>query len=132
MAAFVHSVGPALKTRGLYVLVNAHKWLRGTLARATARSRSPMVATHRTRSAAASTPSPGCKTRPIRPASRSVGSEWWNTGTAGSVLSSVAQSTGADFFGYTYGPRRDTRAMRFGKASFLLDWDGEGGALLYA
>ena len=29
MASFVSAVGPALKARGFYVLVNAHKWLSG-------------------------------------------------------------------------------------------------------
>ena len=46
-------------------------------------------------------------------------------------LGCVAQRVGVDFFGYMYGSSSDTRAMRFGKASFMLDWDGEGGAFVY-
>ena len=62
---------------------------------------------------------------------RSVGTEWWQNWEGWQRLVSVAQRVGVDFFGYMYGASADTRAMRFGKASFLLDWDGEGGAFVY-
>jgi putative glycosyl hydrolase-like family 15 (GHL15) protein len=44
----------------------------------------------------------------------------------------TAQSRGADFIGVSIGGVSDVRTMRFGKASFLLDWNGHGGAFVYA
>jgi hypothetical protein len=41
---------------------------------------------------------------------------------------SVAQRAGVDFLGLTYGTHDDLQAMRFGKGSFMLDWNGKGGA----
>jgi len=43
----------------------------------------------------------------------------------------TAQSGGADFVGVSIGTRSHLRTMRFGKASFLLDWNGCGGAFVY-
>jgi hypothetical protein len=39
---------------------------------------------------------------------------------------------GDDFYGLTYGDPGDTTVMSYGKASFLLDWDGHGGAFIFA
>src|SRR6266487_2888015 len=46
-------------------------------------------------------------------------------------LVSVAQRAGVDFFGLTYGTRDGLQAMRFGKGSFMLDWNGKGGAFIF-
>ena len=46
------------------------------------------------------------------------------TGTAGSGSSRPPSRMGKDFYGVTYGPPGDTDAMTYGKASFLLDWNG--------
>ena len=47
-------------------------------------------------------------------------------------LVTTAQAGGADFLGLSIGSTSDLRTMRFGKGSFLLDWNGQGGAFLYA
>jgi chitodextrinase len=47
-------------------------------------------------------------------------------------LVTTAQAGGADFLGVSIGSSSDMRTMRFGKGSFLLDWDGQDGAFLYA
>jgi chitodextrinase len=47
-------------------------------------------------------------------------------------LVTTAQAGGADFLGVSIGSSSDLRTMRFGKGSFLLDWNGQGGAFLYA
>jgi chitodextrinase len=44
----------------------------------------------------------------------------------------TAQDAGADFLGVSIGSTADVRTMRFGKGSFLLDWNGQGGAFIYA
>jgi hypothetical protein len=43
----------------------------------------------------------------------------------------TAQSMGKDFVGLMPGPPGDVQAMAYGKASFLLDWNGRGGAFSY-
>ena len=56
----------------------------------------------------------------------------WNQNWDGwQQLVSTAQSLGKDFYGVTYGNAGDTAAMAYGKASFLLDWDGGGGAFMF-
>jgi Hypothetical glycosyl hydrolase family 15 len=47
-------------------------------------------------------------------------------------LVQTAQAGGADFIGVSEGSTSDVRTMRFGKASFLLNWNGRGGAFIYA
>jgi hypothetical protein len=47
-------------------------------------------------------------------------------------LVQTAQNCGAEFLGTSIGSSTDLRTMRFGKGSFLLDWNGQGGAFLYA
>jgi hypothetical protein len=44
----------------------------------------------------------------------------------------TAQSHGADFIGVSRGTTSDVRTMRYGKGSFLLDWNGRDGAFVYA
>ena len=62
---------------------------------------------------------------------RSNGPAWTQNWAGWQQLIRVAQSRGHDFVGVTYGVPGDTRAMTYGKASFLLDWNGRGGAFVY-
>jgi hypothetical protein len=62
---------------------------------------------------------------------RTAGSAWYQYWNSWQQLIKTAQSMGDDFFGLMHGPARDARRMSYGKASFLLDWNGEGGAFLY-
>jgi len=130
MAAFVAAVGPALKARGFYVLVNAHKFVSGnvlsndgTLEVAWWQRLGPSVS--------------GLQSEYWMQSAtnisqlRAIGPEWWNSWDGWQRLVSVAQGTGADFFGYMKGSVTNTRAMRYGKAAFLLDWDGQGGGFIY-
>lgn len=130
MAGFVQTVGTRLEARGLYVLVNAHKWVEGNpdsnngILEAQwwsriGRSVSGLQSEYWLQDA----------TNVSRV--RSTGSAWWQNWDGWQRLVSVAQGMGADFVGYTYGSATDVRAMRFGKASFMLDWDGAGGAFIY-
>ena len=47
-------------------------------------------------------------------------------------LMNVAQKAGADFFAEMYGSSSNTNIMRYGRGSFLLGWDGNGGAFEWA
>jgi hypothetical protein len=43
----------------------------------------------------------------------------------------ITQAAGKRFLGITYAPASDLRSMRYARASFLIDWDGGGSALIY-
>jgi hypothetical protein len=62
---------------------------------------------------------------------RTMGTAWYQQWDAWQRLIGTAQSMGDDFFGLTYGTAGNTAAMQYGKASFLLDWNGGGGAFMY-
>jgi hypothetical protein len=62
---------------------------------------------------------------------RTYGSAWYQSWSGWQRLMATTQSLGKDFFGVTYGPAGDARRMSYGKASFLLEWNGRGGAFLY-
>jgi hypothetical protein len=130
MVSFVLNVGAALKARGIYVLANASKFVPGDARSDTGESTaafwkrlSPGVSGLMSEYwlQAASDPSQ----------LRGSGSRWHENWPGWEALVSVAQQTGADFFGLSYGLSTDVRAMRYLRASFLLDWDGRGGALIY-
>jgi len=63
---------------------------------------------------------------------RSTGVNWNQEWSGWQRLVHVAQSMGDDFYGLTYGARGGTAVMTYGKASFLLDWGGRGGAFIFA
>jgi hypothetical protein len=62
---------------------------------------------------------------------RATGSAWNQNWDGWQLLVQTAQSMGDDFFGVAYGTTGNTAAMTYGKASFLLDWNGGGGAFMY-
>jgi pimeloyl-ACP methyl ester carboxylesterase len=63
---------------------------------------------------------------------RSSGSATWMQYWDGwTSLQNIVQNAGDDFFALMYGSSSATAVMRYGKASFLLNWDGAGGALIY-
>lgn len=130
MLSFVNAVGPELRRRGYYVLLNAHKFVPGdqasndgTLEVAWWRSLAPAVSGLLTEYWMQSPPEPAKL--------RSTGPRWDESWAGWQRLVAVAQRAGADFFGFTYGSSTDLRALRFGRGSFLLDWHGRGGAFVY-
>jgi putative glycosyl hydrolase-like family 15 (GHL15) protein len=62
---------------------------------------------------------------------RTTGGAWYQQWDAWQRLIGTAQAMGDDFFGLTYSGAGNTAAMQYGRASFLLDWDGGGGAFMY-
>ncbi|MDQ3671865.1 MAG: putative glycoside hydrolase family 15 protein [Actinomycetota bacterium] len=130
MTSFVHTVGKALKARGYYVLANAAKWIEDD-------SRSD-TGEHTAEFWARIAPGvSGLMTENWHQSAedhgklRVLGSNWDQQWKGWQNLVSVAQSSGADFFGLTYGSGADTKAMRYARGSFLLDWNGRGGAIVY-
>ena len=129
MVDFVDNVGGSLRERGYYVLVNAVKFVPydarsddGTLTHEFWQDIAPDVS--------------GLLMEfwlqnPVDREPRSLGPEWFQQWPGWQALVSTAQSGGADFFGLMYGGNRDRRVMRFGRGSFMLDWDGHGGAFVF-
>lgn len=126
MRRFVRFVGPALKRGGLYVLANTYKggsndgsadaaWWK-----AVAPSVSGLMAEYWEQSSIDLRPfdtNPCC---------------WTGQWNGWLKLAAAAQRSGADFFPLQYGPSADVRTMTYGKASFLLVWNGRGGGYIFS
>jgi hypothetical protein len=128
--SFIHTVGKGLRAEGYYVLVNASAFVPGSSA---SNDGSSTVSWWRRLAPYVSglmneyfeeTPD---GTNQLR----STGPSWRQNWTGWQRLVQVAQSSGRDFVGLTYGPAGDARRMSYGRASFLLDWNGHGGAFVY-
>jgi hypothetical protein len=128
---FVTRVGRVLKERGFYVLANASKYVSGDARSDT----SEHVAAFWRRIApdVNGLMSENWLQNPNDAKQlRARGPRWHDNWDGWQSLVAVAQRAGADFFGLTYGSAGDRRAMRYARGSFLLDWAGRGGALVYA
>jgi hypothetical protein len=132
MAQFISYVGPRLKKRGLYVLVSTLKYIAGD----------------------PSTDDGSLDIQWWRRIGRNVSGlcrEWWqqNPNSPGDVytqspskwtghwsgwlrLVTAAQAMRRDFFGIQWSDSSDLRLLRYGRASFLLAWNGRGGAYMLA
>lgn len=128
--SFVRTVGDGLRAEGYYVLANASAYVRGSVR---ADNGSSTLSWWRRLAPHVSgladeyyqETSDGSDTL------RSDGPAWYQGWSGWQRLLTTTQSLGKDFFGVTYGPAGDARRMSYGRASFLLDWDGGGGAFLY-
>jgi hypothetical protein len=130
MTSFVRTVGSALKAHGYYVLVSAGGRVRdapgadgGQADASFWRTLAPYVCGLLNEYWLQNPNDNGQL--------RSVGGAWYQQWRGWERLVSVAQTAGVDFFGLTYGTSDDLQAMRFGRGSFLLDWNGRGGAFIY-
>jgi len=128
--SFLRAVGPALRKRGYYVLANASAYVPGDPASndgaTTARwwrQLAPFVS--------------GLadeyyqETSDGRDRLRTEGPGWDQGWSGWQRLVAIAQSLGRDFVGIGHGPAGDARRMSYERASFLLDWNGRGGAFVY-
>jgi hypothetical protein len=122
MASFIGRVGPALRKQGFFVAANAFK----------------------------AYPQTAAWWRQIAPATDALMLEYWQqnpndlsqlyTSDAPSwtgqweyweSLVTIAQRAGSSFFGLQVGDPSDVRMMRYGRASFLLAWNGKRGAYFF-
>jgi hypothetical protein len=128
MASFMASIGPALKAKGYYVLASAHAFIPGNLA-----SNDASLETQWWRQLAPSVSGLSTEYWTENQANytqlRSVGAQWYQLWDNWQSLVSVAQGAGIDFFGLTYDTAATTQTMRYARASFLIDWNGRGGAV---
>jgi hypothetical protein len=63
---------------------------------------------------------------------RSAGTAWYQGWDSWQQLIGLAQSMGDDFIGLEKGKSTNTAAMTYGKASFLLEWNGGGSVFMYS
>jgi hypothetical protein len=63
--------------------------------------------------------------------SRAMGTAWYQHWDGWQRLIGTAQSMGDDFLGLTKQTCTDTAAMMYGKASFLLEWNGGPSAFMF-
>jgi hypothetical protein len=128
--SFVAAVGSVLRAHGYYVLVNASGYIpgdqssdNGSSTAAWWRQLAPYVS-GLVNEYYQQTPD-GNNTP------RSSGGNWYQNWDGWQRLVRTAQALGKDFVGIAYGSSSDTQKMSYGKASFLLDWNGGGGAFIY-
>ncbi len=130
MSSFVAAVGNALRSHGYYLAVNASGYVpgdsnsdNGTNTVAWWQQLGPSV--NGLMNEYYMETSNGTDTL------RSTGGSWAQNWDGWQRLVATAQSMGDDFYGVMYGAAGNTAAMTYGKASFLLDWNGGGGAFMY-
>lgn len=128
--SFVRAVGTALRAKGYYVLVSASGYVPGNLGDNTGATtaawwlRLDPYVSGLMNEYYGELPDGSNRLR-------TMGESWTQNWDGWQRLVRIAQSHGRDFVGVTYGQPGDTRTMIYGKASFLLDWNGRGGAFVY-
>jgi hypothetical protein len=130
MASFVVAVGNALRSHGYYVALNASGYIPGDSASNDGtntvnwwKQLGPYV--NGLMNEYYDETSNGTNQL------RTTGTAWYQQWDAWQRLIGTAQAMGDDFFGLLYNLAGDTAAMQYGKASFLLEWNGGGGAFMY-
>ena len=125
MTRFVRVAGPALKKRGLYVLISTFKGGAddGSTDAAFWRKLAPYVS---------GLMAEYWEQSPIDLQPFNNNPPSWTGHWAGWLrLADAAQRAGADFFPLQHGSPADVRTMTYGKASFLLVWGGSGGGYVF-
>ena len=127
---FVAAIGKAFDARGYYLLANPSKFVSGDSRSDTGKHMADLF-----RRLAPHVDGLTCEywlqNAQDLGQMRSSGTTWHQNWKGWQDLASVAQTSGVDFFGLMYGSGADVRAMRYGRTSFLLDWNGRGGALIF-
>jgi hypothetical protein len=132
MARFISYVGPRLKKQGFYVLLSTLKYIAGDPS--TEDGTLDVKWWHRIgkdvsglcREWWQQNPNP-----PYGPYTNNPG-KWTGHWPGWLRLATAAQSMRRDFFGIQWGNSSDLPLLRYGRASFLLVWNGRGGAYLFA
>lgn len=128
--SFIAAVGPALKAQGYYVDLNATAFVAGdsgsddgSLYASWYRQLGPYVS--------GLSQEYYDETADGSNTLRTTGGDWTQNWDGWQQLIAVTQSMGVDFVACMHGAVGDTRSMTYGKASFLMEWNGGGGAFIY-
>ena len=123
MLSFIARVGPALRKQGYFVAANAYKPFPQTAAwwRQIARATDALMSEY-------------WQQDPNNPSVlyTSDAASWTGHWDYWESLVEIAQRAGSSFFGLQFGDPSDIRLMRFGRASFLLAWNGKRGAYFFS
>ncbi len=132
MAGFVDAVGPALKAQGLYVGAEVYSSTTGT-----SNNNGSFDGSWWQR-VAPDLSALFCEYFEQNPTDwtqmySNTHLDWTDNWDGWLNLVDIAQNAGADFFGLDYGTggSTDSRDMTYGKASFLLKWNGGGGVYFW-
>jgi putative glycosyl hydrolase-like family 15 (GHL15) protein len=123
MTSFMRYVGPHLKARHLYVRASAGKKFGSAAYKAWWRILAPDVS--------------GLEVEYFQQANADYRlydndpTDWHGDWAGWESLIDVAQNAGVDFYGGMQGTPSDTAKMMYGKASFLLRWNGRGGGFFW-
>jgi Hypothetical glycosyl hydrolase family 15 len=129
--SFVKAVGTALRSDGYYVALNASGYITGDTTRDANGTNTITFWKELGPYAAGLMNEYYAETSDGSDRLRTTGSAWYQQWDGWQRLVGTAQSMGDDFFGLMHGSGGDALLMSYGKASFLLDWNGGGGAFLY-
>jgi hypothetical protein len=131
MLSFVKAVHTALHRRGYYVALNASGYIPGDPNSDTSANtqtwwkRLGPYTNGLMNEYYGETPT---GTDQLRPS----GSAWYQQWDSWQQLIGLAQSMGDNFIGLEKGSSTNTAAMTYGKASFLLEWNGGGSVFMYS
>ena len=133
MAGFVHAVGPALKAKGLYVGAEVYASAQGLS------NNNGSADGAWWRRVAPSLNALFCEYFEQNPTNwkqmfSNTHADYTDNWDGWLKLVDIAQNAGADFFGLDYASGSssvDIRNMTYGKASFLLKWNGKGGVYFW-
>jgi Hypothetical glycosyl hydrolase family 15 len=131
MTSFIRYVGPRLKERGIYVLANTFKYAAGD---PRTEDGSIDIAWWKTVGPNVSgLMSEYWQQNPIDPTHvyTDKPGDWTGHWLGWERLVNVAQHMNRDFFGLQWGSSSNIELLRYGRASFLLQWNGRGGAYLF-
>jgi hypothetical protein len=132
IVSFVKTVGPALKAKGYYVLLNATGYTPGDAGsdngsltaqfwKELGRSVNGLCTEYWQQTAEGS--------YTLRASGTSSWMQYWD---GWQKLIPTAQALGDDFVGLSYGATGDTKSMMYADASFLLEWNGAGGSYIFS
>lgn len=130
--SFVAAIGTALRAKGYYVLVNADGYVPGS--DGSDNGSNTVTWWKQLGPYVSGLMNEGYQQLPDgTDALRTSGSASWTQNWDGwQRLVQTAQAMHKDFVGITYGASNDTRTMTYGKASFMLAWNGGTSAFIYS
>lgn len=131
MASFVAYVGPYMKSHGYYVAINAKNFIPGDAGsndgsndvlwwQRLAPNVNGLLSEYWQQN-------PNSLTQTFSDCACSW-TGWWSKWQR---LMTTAQAGGADFFSLVYSSGSDMRTAQYEKASFLMDWNGKGGGMIW-
>jgi hypothetical protein len=131
MASFIAYVGPYMKSHGLYIAVNAKNFIPGDAG--SNDGSNDVTWWQRLAPNVNGLLSEYWQQNPnsVSQSFSDCACSWLGWWSKWQRLETTAQAAGDDFFSLIYGAGTDARTIRYEKASFLMDWNGKGGGMIW-